>query len=127
MSFNLENFVAAPSVEFLNLAKKRAYLDIADHYAPTFVKPSKLKHEIKNIPIRFLVAEAILDLSALSSVLVTQTGLQLRVQEIHIQVQLEKLKLEQDEKMQKEKFQREAKIDKSSWKGRMNAERKNSN
>ena len=41
-----------------------------------------LKHEIKNILIRVLVDEEILNPSALSSVLITQTDLQLRELEI---------------------------------------------
>ena len=82
MSFKLENFVAAPSVELLNLAKKTDLLNIADHYALTSVKPSMLKHEIKNILINFLVDEEILDPSALSSILITQTDLQLRELEV---------------------------------------------
>ena len=53
MSFSLENFVAAPSIELLNHAKTNAVLDIADHYALTSVKPFVLKHEIKNILIKF--------------------------------------------------------------------------
>ena len=76
MSFKLENFVAAPSMELLNLAKKTDLLSIADHYALTSVKSSMLKHEIKNILIKFLVDAEILDPSALSSVLITQTDLQ---------------------------------------------------
>ena len=73
MSFKLENFVAAPSMELLNLAKKTDLLNIADHYALTSVKPSMLKHEIKKILIMVLIDEEILDPSALSSVLITQT------------------------------------------------------
>ena len=38
-------------MELLNLAKKTDLLNIADHYALTFVKPAMLKHEIKNILI----------------------------------------------------------------------------
>ena len=53
MSFKLEIFVAAPSMELLNLAKKTDLLSIADHYALTSVKPSMLKHEIKNLLIDF--------------------------------------------------------------------------
>ena len=41
MSFKLENFVAAPSMELLNLAKKTDLLNIADHYALTSVKSRK--------------------------------------------------------------------------------------
>ena len=78
MSFKLENFVAAPSMELLNLAKKTDLLNIADHYALTSVKPSMLKHDIKNILIKILVDEEILDPSALSSISITQTDLQLR-------------------------------------------------
>ena len=77
MSFSLENFVAAPSIELLNLAKKTDLSDIADHYASTSVKSSMLKHEIKDMLITILVYEEILDPSALSSVLVSQTCLQL--------------------------------------------------
>ena len=65
MSLKLENFLAAPSMEMLNLAKKTDLLNIADHYALTSVKPSMLKHEIKNILIKFLVDEEILEPSAL--------------------------------------------------------------
>ena len=97
MSFKLENFVAVPSMELLNLAKKTDLLNIADHYALTSVKPSMLKHEIKNILIKFFVDEEILDPSALSSILVTQTDLQLRELEVQRQIRLEKLRLEQKE------------------------------
>ena len=110
MSFKLEIFVAAPSMELLNLAKKTDLLNIADHYALTSVKPSMLKHGIKNILIKFLVDEEILDPSALSSVLITQTDLQLRELEIQRQIQLEKLKLEQEERIRVEKFEREERI-----------------
>ena len=112
MSFKLENFVAAPSMELLNLAKNTDLLNIADHYAFTSVKSSMLKHEIKNILIKFLVDEEILDPSALSSVLITQTDLQLRELEIQRQIQLEKLKLEQEERIRVEQLEREERMQK---------------
>ena len=123
MSFKLENFVAAPSMELLNLAKKTDLLSIADHYALTSVKPSMLKNEIKNLLIKFLVDEEILDPSALSSILITHTDLQLRELEIQRQIQLEKLKLEleerirvgqleREERMQREKLEMEERIQK---------------
>ena len=110
MSFKLENFVAAPSMELLNLAKKTDLINIADHYALISVKPSMLKHEIKNILIKFLVDEEILDPSALSSILITQTDLQLRELEIQRQIQLEKLKLEQEERIRVEQLEREERV-----------------
>ena len=45
-----------------------------------------LKHEIKNILIRFFVDEEIFDSLATSQILVTQTDLQLRELEIKWQV-----------------------------------------
>ena len=112
MSFKLKNFVAAPSMELLNLAKKTDLLSIADHYALTSVKPSMLKHEIKNLLIKFLVDEEILDPSALSSILITQTDLQLRELEVQRQIQLEKLKLEQEERIRVEQLEREERMQK---------------
>ena len=110
MSYKLEDFVAAPSMELLNLAKKTDLLNIADHYALTSVKPSMLKHEIKNLLIKFLVDEEILDPSALSSILITQTDLQLRELEVQRQIQLEKLRLEQEERIRVEQLEREERI-----------------
>ena len=110
MSFKLENFVAGPSMELLNLAKKTDLLNIADHHALTSVKPSMLKLEIKKILIRFLVDGEILDPSALSSVLITQTDSQLQELEFQRQIQLEKLKLEQEERIRVEKLEREERI-----------------
>ena len=78
MSFDLQAFITAPSQELLDLAKKSDLLDIAAHYELTTVNKSMLKQEIKNILVQFLVDKEILDSSALSLVLVTQTGLQMR-------------------------------------------------
>ena len=108
-------------MEMLNLAKKTDLLNIADHYALTSVKPSMLKHEIKNILIKFLVDEEILDPSALSSILITQTDLQLREIEIQRQIQLEKLKLEQEER----KLERKKELEWSSWNGKNECRGKN--
>ena len=112
MSFKLENFVAAPTMELLNLSKTTDLLNIADYCALTSVKPSMLRHEIRNSLIKFLVDEEILDPSALSSVLITQTDLQLRELEIQRQIQLEKLRLEQEERIRVEQLEREERMQK---------------
>ena len=49
MSFDLQAFIAAPSQELLNFAKKSDLLDIAAHYELTNVNKSMLKLEIKKI------------------------------------------------------------------------------
>ena len=96
MTFDLQAFIAAPSQELLNLAKKSDLLEIAAHYELTTVNKSMLKQEIKNSLVQFLVDTEILDSSALSLVLVTQTGLQMRELEIQRQIEFEKLRLEQE-------------------------------
>ena len=119
MLFDLQAFIAAPSQELLNLAKKSDLLDIAAHYELTSVNKSMLKQEIKNILVQFLVDQEIFDSSALSLVIVTQTGLQMRELEIQKQIELEKLRLEQEKfkieqerQMQKERKEMEERIQK---------------
>ena len=112
MLFDLQAFIAAPSQELLNLAKKSDLLDIAAHYEVPSVNKSMLKQEIKNILVQFLVDKEILDSSALSFVLVTQTGLQMQELEIQKQIELEKLRLEQERQMQKERMEMEERVQK---------------
>ena len=108
MSFDLQAFIAAPSQELLNLAKKSDLLDIAAHYELTPVNKSMLKQEIKNILVQFMVDKEILDSSALSLVLVTQTGLQMQELEIQKQIEFEKLRVEQEKlKIEMEEKERE--------------------
>ena len=108
MSFDLQAFIAAPSLELLNLAKKSDLLDIAAYYELTTINKSMLKQEIKNILVQFMVDKEILDSSALSLVLVTQTGLQMQELEIQKQIEFEKLRVEQDKlKIEMEEKERE--------------------
>ena len=110
MSFKLSDFIASPSQELLDLAKKSDLLNIAEHYDLTNVKNTMLKHEIKNILIQFFVDEEIFDSSATSQILVTQTDLQLRELEIKRQVQMERLRLEHEDRIRAEKAEREERI-----------------
>ena len=102
MSFKLSDFTASSSQELLDLAKKSGLLNIAEHYGLPNVKKTMLKHEIKNILIQFFVDEEIFDSSATSQILVTQTDLQLRELEIKRQVEMERLKLENEERIRLE-------------------------
>ena len=62
-----------------------------------------LKHEIKNTLIQFFVGEEIFDSSATSQILATQTNLQFRELEIKRQVDIDKLRLEHEERMRRER------------------------
>ena len=103
MSFDLGKFIAAHSQELLDLAKKSDLLDIADHYGLPMVKMTIKEHEIKNILIQFFVDEELFDSSAASQILVTQTDLQLRELEIKRQVEMERLRLEHEDRIRAEK------------------------
>ena len=110
MSFKLSDFIAAPSQELLDKAKKSDLLDIADHYGLSNIKTSMLKHEIKNILIQFFVDQEIFDSSATSQILVTQTDLQWRELEITRQIEMEKLKFEYEERIRLETLERDERI-----------------
>ena len=110
MSIDLNAFIAAPSQELLNLAKKTDLLDNAAHYELTYVKKSVLKHEIKNILIQFFNDEEIFDSSSLSHILITQIDLQMRELELKRQIEIEKLRLEHEERIRIEKSEREERI-----------------
>ena len=103
------------------MAKKSDLLDIAAHYELTTVNKSMLKQEIKIFLVQFLVDKEILDSSALSLVLVTQTGLQMRELEIQRQIELEKLRLEQ-EKLKMEMEERVKEQERQMQKERMEME-----
>ena len=92
MLFKLEDFIAAPSQELLNLAKKSDLLDIASHYSIPDVKTSMLKREIKNVIIQFLVDEEFFEPSATSLIMVSQTDIQLKELELKRHLELEKLR-----------------------------------
>ena len=110
MSFKLEDFIAAPSQELLNLAKKSDLLDIASHYSIPDVKTSMLKREIKNVIIQFLVDEEFFEPSATSLIMVSQTDIQLKELELKRHLELEKLRLEFEEKRRADKEEREEKL-----------------
>ena len=110
MLFKLEDFIAAPSQELLNLAKKSDLLDIASHYSIPDVKTSMLKREIKNVIIQFLVDEEFFEPSATSLIMVSKTDIQLKELELKRHLELEKLRLEFEEKRRADKEEREEKL-----------------
>ena len=114
MLFKLEDFIAAPSQELLNLAKKSDLLDIASHYSIPDVKTSMLKREIKNVIIQFLVDEEFFEPSATSLIMVSQTDIQLKELELKRHLELEKLRLEFEEKRRADKEEREERMQKKS-------------
>ena len=108
MSFKLEDFIAVPSQELL----KNDLLEIASHYSIPSVKTSMLKHENKNIVIQFFVDDEVFEPSATSHIMFSQTDLQLRELENKRQLELEKMKLEFEERRRADKAEREERMQK---------------
>ena len=73
MSFDLDKFMAEPSVELLNLAKKTDLLNLAKYYKLSEIKSSMRKHEIKNILVQYFVDEEIFNENALSLIVDVQS------------------------------------------------------
>ena len=74
-----------------------------------------LKHKIKNILFQFWVDDKIIDYSTFSNILVTQSDLQIRELEIKRIIEMEKLRLEHEERIKIEKAEREERIMQSYW------------
>ena len=102
MAFNLESFVDTPTQEQLNLAKKSDLLDLARHYDVKEIKSSMRKQQIKNILVKYLVDEEILEESALTSI-VEDKGSDLQIRELELKFALEQKRLE----LEQEREQRE--------------------
>ena len=104
MSFNFENFVAEPSQEQLNIAKKTDLLELAKHYKLSQVKTFMRKQEIKNILIQHFVDGEIFDENALS--LIVSEDSEIRLRQIELQYRLEEKRLE-NEREDRELVERE--------------------
>ena len=87
MSFNQESFVADPSREMFNLAKKSDLLNLAKHYQLSEVKSSMRKQDVKTILAQYLIDAEIFDESAHSLIIETQSDANLRELEIKLQIE----------------------------------------
>ena len=72
MSFNLEEFVASPSVEELNSLKKSEIVKVAKYYDIEF-QPLMRKDEVKRYVDEYLVDEGILPSTVLETVITVPT------------------------------------------------------
>ncbi|KAJ8021536.1 hypothetical protein HOLleu_38775 [Holothuria leucospilota] len=72
MSFNLDKFVASPSVEELDSFKKSEIVKVAKHYGIEF-QPLMRKDEIKRYVLEYLVDESILPSTVLETAITVPT------------------------------------------------------
>ena len=94
MSFNFDKFVAEPTQEELDVAKKTDLLNLAKYFQLSQVKSSMRKQKIKNILIRYLVDEELFDEQALSMIVEDDYEFRLKQLELEHRFKLEEKQLE---------------------------------
>ncbi|KAJ8025192.1 hypothetical protein HOLleu_35327 [Holothuria leucospilota] len=107
MPFNLDEFVASPSVEELDSLKKSEIVKVAKHYGIEF-QPLMRKDEIKRYVLEYLVDESILPSTVLETAITVPTDntfeLKRLEMEMNKEIRLKELEKEEREmQMQREK------------------------
>ncbi|KAJ8051091.1 hypothetical protein HOLleu_04531 [Holothuria leucospilota] len=117
MPFNLDKFVASPSVEELDSLKKSEIIKVAKHYGIEF-QPLMRKDEIKRYVLEYLVDESILPITVLETAITVPTDNTFELKRLEIEMnkeirlkemerEREKEEREMQMQMQKEKEERE--------------------
>ncbi|KAJ8021241.1 hypothetical protein HOLleu_38385 [Holothuria leucospilota] len=111
MPFNLDKFVASPSIEELDSLKKSEIVKVAKHYGIEF-QPLMRKDEIKRYVLEYLVDESVLPSTVLETAITVPTDntFELKRLEMEMNKEIRLKELEKEERemlMQKEKEERE--------------------
>lgn len=115
MSFELDEFIASPTLEVLDTAKKDDLLKIAQHYNISSVKQSLRKKVIRDTIIKYLVHEGVFPDSALETIQPEDPGfetLQLRELELKYQLEMQRLESEKEERLERQKLEQEERLQK---------------
>ncbi|KAJ8046946.1 hypothetical protein HOLleu_05792 [Holothuria leucospilota] len=113
MPFNLDKFVASPSVEELDSLKKSEIVKVAKHYGVEF-QPLMRKDEIKRYVLEYLVDESILPITVLETAITVPTDNTFELKRLEIEMnkeirlkEMEREREREEREMQKEKEERE--------------------
>ncbi|KAJ8038531.1 hypothetical protein HOLleu_15981 [Holothuria leucospilota] len=113
MPFNLDKFVASPSVEELDSLKKSEIVKVAKHYGVEF-QPLMRKDEIKRYVLEYLVDESVLPSTVLETAITVPTDNTFELKRLEIEmnkeIRLKEMEREreiEEREMQKEKEERE--------------------
>ncbi|KAJ8043962.1 hypothetical protein HOLleu_11292 [Holothuria leucospilota] len=120
MPFNLDKFVASPSVEELDSLKKSEIVKVAKHYGIEF-QPLMRKDEIKRYVLEYLVDESILPSTVLETAITVPTDNTFELKRLEMEMQKEKE--EREMQMQKEKEEREMQKEKEEREMQMQREK----
>ncbi|KAJ8026870.1 Protein split ends [Holothuria leucospilota] len=111
MPFNLDKFVASPSVEELDSLKKSEIVKVAKHYGIEF-QPLMRKDEIKRYVLEYLVDEGVLPSTVLETAITVPTDNTFELKRLEIEMNKEIRLKEMEREMQKEKEEREMQMQK---------------
>ncbi|KAJ8039217.1 hypothetical protein HOLleu_16864 [Holothuria leucospilota] len=106
MPFNLDKFVASPSVEELDSLKKSEIVKVAKHYGIEF-QPLMRKDEIKRYVLEYLVDEGVLPSTVLETAITVPTDNTFELKRLELEMNKEIRLKEMEREMQKEKEERE--------------------
>ncbi|KAJ8049776.1 hypothetical protein HOLleu_02674 [Holothuria leucospilota] len=106
MPFNLDKFVASPSVEELDSLKKSEIVKVAKHYGIEF-QPVMQKDEIKRYVLEYLVDEGVLPSTVLETAITVPTDNTFELKRLELEMNKEIRLKEMEREMQKEKEERE--------------------
>ncbi|KAJ8047109.1 hypothetical protein HOLleu_06013 [Holothuria leucospilota] len=113
MPFNLDKFVASPSVEELDSLKKSEIVKVAKHYGIEF-QPLMRKDEIKRYVLEYLVDESVLPSTVLETAITVPTDNTFELKRLEIKMnkeirlkEMEREREREEREMQREKEERE--------------------
>ncbi|KAJ8025620.1 hypothetical protein HOLleu_33227 [Holothuria leucospilota] len=122
MPFNLDKFVASPSVEELDSLKKSEIVKVAKHYGIEF-QPLMRKDEIKRYVLEYLVDEGVLPSTVLETAITVPTDNTFELKRLEIEMNKEIRLKEMEREMQKEKEEREMQMQKEKEEREMQMQR----
>ncbi|KAJ8036302.1 Protein split ends [Holothuria leucospilota] len=108
MPFNLDKFVASPSVEELDSLKKSEIVKVAKHYGIEF-QPLMRKDEIKRYVLEYLVDESILPSTVLETAITVPTDNTFELKRLEIEMNKEIRLKEMEREREREERERERK------------------
>ncbi|KAJ8039331.1 hypothetical protein HOLleu_17010 [Holothuria leucospilota] len=106
MSFNLDKFVASPSVEELDSLKKSEIVKVPKHYGIEF-QPLMRKDEIKRYVLEYLVDESILPSTVLETAITVPTDNTFELKRLEMEMNKEIRLKEMEREREKEERERE--------------------
>ncbi|KAJ8022814.1 hypothetical protein HOLleu_37813 [Holothuria leucospilota] len=128
MPFNLDKFVASPSVEELDSLKKSEIVKVAKHYGIEF-QPLMRKDEIKRYVLEYLVDEGVLPSTVLETAITVPTDNTFELKRLEIEmnkeIRLKEMERERErEERERERKEREMQMQKEKEEREMQMQRK---